>query len=124
MFSWAHLALVVTGGILGTAARAGLTLMLGGGLGPWLVPLVNVAGALALGLLIGLLGRRVSTPRTRAVQQFAGTGVLGGFTTYSALAVESADPLLLAVGLLAAVAGTAAAWAGLVLARRFRREGA
>jgi fluoride exporter len=117
VFSWSHLGLVVAGGMLGTAARAGLSLGLGDALGVWLVPLVNLVGAFALGVLMGALLRRPASPRTRAVQQFAGTGVLGGFTTYSALAVESADPALIVLGIGAALAGTAAAWAGLMLAR-------
>jgi CrcB protein len=120
MFSWAHLGLVVVGGMLGTAARAGLTLVGGDALGPWLVPVINVAGAFAMGLLVGALARAVTTPGRRAVQLFAGTGVLGGFTTYSALAVESADPGLLWLGAASVVVGTAAAWAGLILVRRRR----
>lgn len=119
MFSWAHLGLVVAGGMLGTAARAALSIAAPG---PLLVPLVNVVGAFALGLLIGALSRGEATARTRSVRSFAGTGVLGGFTTYSALAVESADAVLLWAGIVATVAGTAAAWGGLWLARP-RREG-
>lgn len=122
MFFWAHLGLVVAGGMLGTAARAGLSLLAGDALGAWFVPAINLVGAFALGLLIGALARRATTPRSRALQQFAGTGVLGGFTTYSALAVESADPALLWLGLAGAAAGTAAAWAGLVIARWRRRS--
>lgn len=120
MFSWTHLGLVVAGGMAGTAIRAGLTLALGDPLGPWLVPSVNVVGAFALGLLIGALAGRSSTPRARAAQQFVGTGLLGGFTTYSALAVESADPALIALGIGTAVLGTAAAWGGISLVRRRR----
>lgn len=122
MFSWVHLGLVVAGGAVGTAVRAALTLLLGDALGPWLVPLVNVVGAFGLGLVIGMLSRRAVSARTRAIQLFAGTGVLGGFTTYSALAVEGADPVLFWLALLGAAAGTVAAWAGLVLARRRPRS--
>jgi fluoride exporter len=124
VFSWAHLGLVAVGGMLGTAVRAALTLALGDPLGPWLVPLINVVGAFALGVVLGLLSRATPDPRRRAVQHFVGTGVLGGFTTYSALAVESAEPALLWLGVAGAAAGTAAAWGGLVLSRRPRRAGA
>lgn len=117
MFSWAHLGLVVVGGMLGTAARAALTLCFAGTLGPWLVPGINLVGAFAMGLLVGALTRREASPRTRSLQVFAGTGVLGGFTTYSALAIESADPALLALGAGSAIIGTAAAGLGLVIAR-------
>lgn len=117
MFSWAHLGLVVLGGMLGTAARAGLTLGLDDALGPALVPVINVVGAFALGALIGWLSRAAASPGARSAQLFLGTGVLGGFTTYSALAVEASDPALLLWGVATAVAGTAAAWMGLLLAR-------
>jgi fluoride exporter len=123
VFSWAHLGLVVAGGMLGTAARAALTLLFGEAWGPWLVPAVNVVGAFALGVAIGVLARSASTQRSRAVQHFVGTGVLGGFTTYSALAVESvAEPALLAVGVGSALVGTAAAAVGLFLVRRRPRS--
>lgn len=120
MFSWAHLGLVVLGGALGTAARAGLALTLGDALGAAFVPVVNVVGAFALGVLVGVITRASSSPVRRATQQFLGTGVLGGFTTYSALAVESADPAQLAWGIGTVVVGTIAAWAGLALASRRR----
>lgn len=108
--------------MLGTAARAGLTVAFGEALGPWLVPVVNIVGAFALGVLLGAVSRGASAPHGRALQQFAGTGVLGGFTTYSALAMESADPALLALGIATVVAGAAAAAGGLVLAVRFGRD--
>lgn len=121
VFSWAHLGLVALGGALGTAARAALTLVLDESLGPFLVPLVNLVGAFLLGLVTGALLRRADSARARALRMFAGTGVLGGFTTYSALAVESAGgPLLLALGLAGAAVGTIAAWGGMVTARAGR----
>lgn len=122
MFSWSHLGFVVAGGALGTAARAGLTVAFGETLGPAFVPLVNVVGAFALGVVMGLLARRPADARSRAWQMFLGTGVLGGFTTYSALAVEASDPALLVWGLGTVVVGTAAAWGGLALGRGPRRR--
>lgn len=120
MFSWVHLGLVVLGGVIGTAARAGLTLAWGGALGAALVPAINVAGAFALGALLGGISRVAASARARAAQMLLGTGVLGGFTTYSALAVESSDPTLLAWGVATALIGTAAAWGGLLLGRKRR----
>lgn len=117
MFSWRHLGLVALGGAVGTALRAALTLAFSETLGPALVPIINVVGAFALGLAIGRLSRRPATPRARAAQMLLGTGLLGGFTTYSALAVESADPTLLVWGAAAVVVGTVAAGAGLRLGR-------
>jgi fluoride exporter len=87
---WRRLGLVVLGGALGTAARAALVW-------PWqgtdasslAVPtvtlVINLVGAFALGLVVGVLGPRHPTARA-----FLGTGVLGGFTTYSAFAVQTA----------------------------------
>ncbi|SDQ13778.1 CrcB family protein [Quadrisphaera sp. DSM 44207] len=82
--------------------------------------LVNLVGALALGALLGSLP---AAPRGGRLRLLLGTGLLGGFTTYSALAVEAvqlaaASPLL-AVGyaLTSAAAGVLACAAGLGLAR-------
>ena len=115
MFSWSHLRWVALGGALGTAARLALTLALGDALGSALVPIINVVGAFALGAVIGSVARRPTDPRARTVQMFLGTGVLGGFTTYSALAVEASDPALLFWGIGSVVVGAAAAGAGLRL---------
>jgi len=124
-FSWVTLALVVLGGVLGVAVRAAFVLPWGSGTHPLVVPaitlLINVVGSFLIGLVAGRLDTR--RPRLRA---FLGTGVLGGFTTYSAFAVQTvqlfgAAPvvglLLAAVSVLGGVA--AAAW-GLVLGRRSR----
>lgn len=86
---------VFAGGAVGTALRAGI-----GALVPPVdaVPLatigINVVGAFALGLLLAVLGRRgPDLGRRRAVRVTVGTGVLGGFTTFSALAVDTAGLL-------------------------------
>lgn len=78
------IAAVAMGGALGAAARYGLaqawpTPATGF---PWATFAVNVTGCLAIGMLLGVQRR----PLVRA---FAGTGVLGGFTTFSAYAVET-----------------------------------
>lgn len=118
MFSWAHLGLVVLGGALGTAARAGLSVAFADTLGPLLVPLINLLGAFALGVVTGALARVGDSPRARRIRHFVGTGMLGGFTTYSALAVESAaDTPSFLLGVASALAGTLAAWGGIALVR-------
>lgn len=122
-FSWLTLVFVVLGGAIGVAARAALVLPWGPAAHPLALPLVtaaiNVTGSFALGFVVGRLGQ--SRPRLRA---FLGTGVLGGFTTYSAFAVQTvqlfgAAPvtgmLLAAVSVACGVA--AAAW-GVVIGRR------
>jgi CrcB protein len=48
--------------------------------------LINLTGSLALGLLAGLGAAAVLPP---SVQLVAGTGFLGGYTTFSAASVET-----------------------------------
>lgn len=84
--------LVMAGGALGVAAREGLILAFPYTDVPWVVGAINVGGAFALGLLLDLLPRLgPDTGGRRTVRLFAGTGVLGGFTTYSALATDTAS---------------------------------
>lgn len=76
------------GGALGALARWGVSEALPHGSAgwPWATLLVNLAGCLVLGLLLGLVfAHSHGSPWLRP---FLGTGVLGGFTTYSAFAVE------------------------------------
>jgi CrcB protein len=83
--------LVFVGGVIGTAAREAVVLAAAVGSGiPWGVLLANLVGSFALGLLIGVLGRREETPRRRDVRLLVATGAIGGFTTYSALATDTA----------------------------------
>lgn len=113
-----RLLLVFAGGSIGTAMRLAIGLWMPdeGGI-PLATLLVNVAGS----LLIGVLAARL--PSTAEMRVFLGTGVLGGFTTYSAfmtgtIALWAAAPLLAfayAAGSL--VLGLAAAAAGLVIGR-------
>ena len=85
------LGLVLLGGAIGTAGRERLHLLLPaeGGI-PWSVFLVNIVGAALLGALLAHLAAvEPETPRRREVRLFVGTGILGGFTTYSALATDT-----------------------------------
>jgi CrcB protein len=112
------LAYVVVGGAIGVLARAAIVGQVGDDVVPWVTLAVNAAGSLLLGIVVGWLDDR--HPPTRA---FLGTGVLGGFTTYSAFAVETAlwiSTPWLAIGLAAAslAAGIAGAIAGLFVGRR------
>jgi len=61
----------------------------GGSQLPLVTFLINVVSAFLLGVLLERLARARGEPeRRRLVRLFAGTGFLGGFTTYSALATE------------------------------------
>lgn len=116
-----RLLLVMLGGMLGTAARLGVGMLVPhvGGF-PLATLIVNVVGA----LLIGVLAARL--PSSSEVRVFLGTGILGGFTTYSAFAVGSVElwadvPLLAAIyAALTLGLGIAAAVLGLRLGRRRR----
>lgn len=88
---------------------------------------VNVLGAVLLGLLLGaLIG--VERPRTRDLRLVLGVGLLGAFTTWSALAVQTVQLTRegrpgVAVGYLALTLflGVVGAWAAVGLGSRWRR---
>lgn len=122
--------LVLVGGTLGTAAREALTLASGPvGSFPATILVINVGGALLLGVLLESLARRGGdTARALRVRLLAGTGFLGGFTTYSALATDTgllaaagSPTLAVANSLGTLVLGAAATWAGIVIADRLGR---
>ena len=129
------LALILVGGTVGTAARAQLEGAYAPPLGawPWVTLGINVSGALLLGGLVTLLAVTGSDAGwRRGVRLGLGTGLLGGFTTYSTFSVETMELLrtswLLGVAYAATtvvagfVAALGAAWAVGELARpRTRR---
>ncbi len=122
-FSWRSLLLAMVGGAIGVALRAALITPFGAGTHPLVVPAItlaiNLAGAFLLGVVVGRLAGRHPHLRT-----FAGTGVLGGFTTYSTFAVQAVTTGTAApvIGLLLIVVslfgGVVAAALGLVAGRR------
>jgi CrcB protein len=82
--------LVAFGGALGSVARYGASRLWPESPGGWPVPTltVNVLGSFAIGLIyMYVAARGVGADNARL---FWMTGVLGGFTTYSAFALESA----------------------------------
>lgn len=105
-----ELAAVASGGALGATLRWLLAegLEPAGAL-PATTLAANLAGALGLGLAVG--PGREALRRRPVAARFVTTGLLGAFTTWSALAVESAVLARDGDGLLAAayVAGTAVA---------------
>ena len=117
---------VLAGGLLGTPARYGLGQALPGRSGSWPVGtlVVNLVGAFLLGLLLeGLARRGDDTGRRRLLRLGLGTGFLGAFTTYSALAVETdllvrdgRPGLAAAYALISVLAGLALAAAGVAAA--------
>lgn len=121
---------VGAGGALGTGARHGLAVLLPTVAGwPLATLTANLLGAFLLGVLLqALLWRGEETPRGTLLRLGAGTGALGGFTTFSSLALEAerlvaggaAGQALAYVGI-SLVCGFLACLAGTVLAARGRR---
>lgn len=126
--------LVFAGGAIGTLARFGLDAVLGERFGiPFGILVINLAGAFLLGLLVAGLAPD-GGDEWRATRLLLGTGVLGGFTTYSALATGTAELLLggepwlaLVYGGLTILLGGLASWlgvlSGLALSRAARKTG-
>lgn len=113
------------GGAIGTGVREALSLTWPAAADgfPVTVFAINVVGAFVLGLLLEALSRLgPDEGRRRILRLFVGTGVLGGFTTYSALATDvatrsgSATPTAFAYAALSLVVGVLAAGLGVTLA--------
>ncbi|WP_261991499.1 fluoride efflux transporter FluC [Streptomyces sp. OR43] len=84
----AVVAVVALGGATGASARYGAALLWPTGTGtfPWTTLVVNVVGCAVIGVFMVVISE-AWTPH-RLVRPFFGTGVLGGFTTFSTYAVD------------------------------------
>ena len=102
------------GGAIGAGARFAVArwslAVLGPTAWPWSTFAVNVVGGLLMGLLAGVVVR--DGPVDDNLFLFLGTGVLGGFTTFSAFSLDVAA--MIQRGAIAAAALYAAARAGRV----------
>jgi CrcB protein len=82
---------VLLGGAFGSAARHGMNLMTARMLGtatPYATAAVNLIGSFAIGVLAGALAtERLSLTPTERTLLF--TGILGGFTTFSSLMLDT-----------------------------------
>ena len=121
------IAAVLVGGALGTTARALLQEAVPDW---WMLLAINAAGSALLGVSVAALADAPAWLR-----HGIGAGVLGGFTTFSAVALASVAAtaagggwaavipalpgIALAIGMLAGC--LLAAWGGLVLGRRIAR---
>lgn len=80
---------VALGGAIGSSARYGVNLaaprLVGHGF-PWATLFVNVAGCFAMGMISALLGPRL--PESENIRLFLTSGLLGGFTTFSAFSLD------------------------------------
>jgi len=80
---------VALGGAIGSAARYGVNIlaprMLGGDF-PWATLIVNVLGCFLMGAITAYL--RAKMPDDENLRLFLTTGILGGFTTFSAFSLD------------------------------------
>ena len=82
---------VAAGGAIGAAARHGVNVLSGRLLGydfPWHTLIVNVAGCFVMGLLVEAMALRLNVGNE--MRAFLTTGILGGFTTFSAFSLDFA----------------------------------
>ena len=121
---------VALGGAIGASLRhgAGLAAVRMGLSGwPWATFAVNLVGSLAMGLLIGFLAfRGEALGGGQGMRLFLATGILGGFTTFSAFSLDFATLYergdIAQAGLYVAVSvavSLAALFAGLSVTRSF-----
>lgn len=121
----ANLLIVMLGGGLGAGARHLVNLgalRTFGPAFPWHTTAINVLGSFLIGALVTLLARRMGTaPEWRL---FLVTGVIGGFTTFSAFSLDFAvlwerheSAAALGYVLLSVLGSLAAVFAGLWVAR-------
>ncbi len=117
-------ALVFVGGGIGAVLRmlvGRLSLLWWGAAFPWGTLIVNVAGSFAIGLLAGIFA---AFETGQPLRLFLATGLLGGFTTFSAFSLDAltlwqrGEPALAAAYVLGSVLlSLAAITAGLALGR-------
>ena len=86
-----NLVLVAIGGAVGSSLRhlvnvAAMRLV--GSNFPWGTMVINIAGSFAMGVFIEMLGRRFNA--SNELRLFVATGILGGFTTFSAFSLDFA----------------------------------
>jgi fluoride exporter len=82
---------VALGGALGSAARYTINVWSGRMLGtdfPWHTMFVNILGCFAMGVLVELMALKLDV--SNDARAFLTTGILGGFTTFSAFSLDFA----------------------------------
>jgi CrcB protein len=116
---------VAAGGAIGASLRHLVNIAVARIMGfgfPWGTLLINVAGCFAMGVFIEILARRFNA--SNELRLFVATGILGGFTTFSAFSLDFAvlwerNALVPAFGYASAsvVGSLASVFLGLWLAR-------
>lgn len=117
-------ATISLGGMIGAAARygAGLIWPTTSGAFPWATFGINVLGCLLMGILMVVVTEAFTAHRL--IRPFLGTGVLGGFTTFSTYAIDveklighHAAQLAMLYLAATALAALGAVWVGATAAR-------
>ena len=83
--------LVFLGGGLGASLRHAVNLICARGLGtafPWGTFIINISGSLVMGLIAGYLAFKGEA--SQPWRLFLMTGILGGYTTFSAFSLDAA----------------------------------
>ena len=91
------LLLVMLGGAVGAAFRYQVGAIALRNLGPhfpWGTWIVNLVGGLLMGILAGALVKQFTPGQGEPLRLLLGVGVLGGFTTFSAFSLETANMLI------------------------------
>ena len=119
--------IVFVGGGLGAAARFGLNLSVPRVFGnqlPWHTLIINITGCFVMGAITAWLASRPSIAAEWKL--FLTTGILGGYTTFSAFALDFASLLergdsapALAYAVASVVFSILACFAGLAIVRAF-----
>lgn len=119
--------LVFIGGGLGAAARHGINAISGplfGSRYPWGTFLVNVLGSLLIGVLAEWFA--LQSQASASLRLFLITGILGGFTTFSAFSLEigllyerGATAAAIAYAMLSVVCGVGAMFGGMYAVRHW-----
>lgn len=116
---------VMAGGALGAAARFEISQLARRSFGEyayWGTGAINILGSFLIGVAFALLFARASGPAPAHYSAFFITGVLGGFTTFSAFSLEMLSLIqagrlgeFLAYGAISLCASIGAAFLGYVL---------
>ena len=88
---------VLLGGAVGAGFRYQISAIALRNLGPnfpWGTWIVNLLGGLLMGILAGSLVRQFTPEQGEPLRLLLGVGVLGGFTTFSAFSLETANMLI------------------------------
>lgn len=107
---------VFVGGCLGAGFRAALCLLHQASWAwPWIIFGINIGGAFLLGIIDALVAAK-GAPAFKRFASFAGTGIMGAFTTYGTFVDETRGMWLAGRGFASVAYAFSSLAAGIVLA--------